>query len=434
MILIHGGRLLTFTEEKPYIDDGAIAVDGSVIKEIGSSKELLAKYGDAEMIGAEGGVIMPALVNAHTHICRALGMGMPAPFLSGSYEQNEARYAFDAKLDFDGMIESAYALMTESVKNGVGCVIDMLTGVRDPRGILLVIAGIANDIGLRACLGCGVTKRNGEEAFSAALGENKGFAEYCRTYPSELIRPAFGVDLLYTLDDNDLYAILRAAEGRLPLQISVSDGPDDVFYSKRSFGRLPVERLNDLGLLTENTVLAHCGCLCDKEAELIAESGACAVHTPLSDELKDDLSPAFDKLIKLGAPVGLGTDALTSDALMLPRAAVHGLVGKVSDPFLVSVEMLTKGCAVAASRIFGMPLGVLRPGAAADIIIMNYDPCTSFSVDNAHLHMLRAMSGAQCTFNMVNGRILMREGKLLTCTEKYCRIKTRAASERLWNK
>ena len=109
MYIIGGGTLLTFDPERPFIKDGECAVDGTNVLEIGIINELRCKYPDAEYISAEGGIIMPGLINAHTHICRALASRLgPKGYPCTSFEQSEMWHRLEQRVDFDIIIETCF--------------------------------------------------------------------------------------------------------------------------------------------------------------------------------------------------------------------------------------------------------------------------------------------------------------------------------------
>ena len=420
MFVFGNGRLITFWDELPIIEDGAVGVNDSKIVEIGKTDDLLSKYSDVEFIDAHGGVIMPGLINAHTHISRALKMSCESTFFCSSFDKHDSDLRFESFVDFDCGFASAYAFIANAVRNGTTAVLDMF-GCSDPRGMLFMLAGAAADIGIRAGLGFSVSAVNGEEAYKAACNENFDFIEYCKADPSELIRPIFAIDDLYTIKSDPLREVFEKLNNNEFLMISLSENPEDGFFTLRQYGCSPVKRLFDIGLLNENTLLAHCSCTTRDEAKLIAQSGAVVIHTPSADLLKSDKAPDIYAMIENGIMPCIGTDCTSDDVLTLPRDALACLVNNnAQDADRLSVDMLIKSNAALASRIFNKEIGIIKPGACADIIVLDYKPFTAINEKNLYQHILFGMRGSQCTHNMVNGRLLMSDRKMLTCKEKQC--------------
>ena len=143
------------------------------------------------------------------------------------------------------------------------------------------------------------------------------------------------------------------------------------------------------------------------------------------------------QMLRNGITLGLGTDAVTSDMLESLKAALAIQRHDTKLPnagFDEATSMLFDGNRRIASRFFGTELGILRTGAAADIIVMDYIPYTPFSEVNADEHIMFGMSGKQCTLNMIGGKLLMRDRKLLFVDEESMNNEICKATSELWNK
>ena len=182
MTLVTNGRLITRDPEgQGYYEHGAVAYEGTKIVEIGEEAALRTKYPQAEIIDAKGGVIMPALINAHTHIYSALARGLsivgnnPTNFyevLDGTW------WAIDRHLMMDGTRASATALYIDSIKQGVTTIFDHHASYGEIPGTLHTIAEESKRLGLRSCLCYEVSDRDGEEKCLQAIQENADFITY----------------------------------------------------------------------------------------------------------------------------------------------------------------------------------------------------------------------------------------------------------------
>ena len=245
MNLVINGRLITRdTEGKGYYEHGAVAYEGSKIVEVGEESALRRKYPDAHCIDAKGGVIMPALINAHTHIYSALARGLsivgnnPTNF----YEVLDGQWWYiDRNLDLEATKASAQALVIDSIKQGVTTIFDHHASFCEIPGSLMKIAEVTKEFGMRACLCYEVSDRDGEEKSLQSVQENKDFIDYCEQNPSDMLKAMFGGHALFTISDKTFDRMVAANNGRVGYHIHVSEGMNDVYDSLQNYGRRPVQ-------------------------------------------------------------------------------------------------------------------------------------------------------------------------------------------------
>ena len=201
MYILANGKLITRSQTTPYLPDGGVVIDGTKIKEVGTTAELKAKYPEAEFIDAKGGVIMPALINAHTHIYSALARGLsikgnnPTNFyevLDGTW------WAIDRKLMLDGTKASADALYIDCIKQGVTTIFDHHASYGEIPGSLFEIAESAKKFGIRSCLCYEVSDRDGEEKCLQGIKENADFITWCEEQKDPMLKAMFGGHALFT--------------------------------------------------------------------------------------------------------------------------------------------------------------------------------------------------------------------------------------------
>ena len=243
MYLVTNGRLITRDSEgKGYYEHGAVAFEGTKIVEVGEESVLRGKYADAEVIDARGGVIMPAFINAHTHIYSALARGLsivgnnPTNFyevLDGTW------WAMDRKLTLEGSRASADALYIDCIKQGVTTIFDHHAAYAEIPGSLFQIAESAKKFGIRSCLCYEVSDRDGEEKCLQAIRENADFISYCEKEKDPMLAAMFGGHALFTISDKTFERMVEANAGRTGFHIHVSEGMDDVYDSLRNYGCRP---------------------------------------------------------------------------------------------------------------------------------------------------------------------------------------------------
>ena len=425
MIVLANGKVITRDPDGTgYLSDGGVVTDGGKIVEVGTTADLKAKYPQAEFVDARGGVIMPGLINAHTHIYSALARGLaivgnnPTNFyevLDGTW------WAIDRNLDLEATKASAQALVIDSIKQGVTTIFDHHASFCEIPGSLMKIAEVTKEFGMRASLCYEVSDRDGEEKSIQSVQENKDFIDYCEKNPDPMLKAMFGGHALFTISDKTFDRMVAANNGRVGYHIHVSEGMNDVYDSLQNYGRRPVQRLQDHGILGPKTILGHCIHVNTAEMDIIKATDTMCVNNPESNMGNAvGISPVL-QLYKKGILIGMGTDAYTNDMLESLKVALCSQRHNACLPNVAWCEvtdMLFKNNAKIGAKYFPTELGVLKAGAAADIIVMDYKPYTPFSDENIDGHMIFGMTGRQCQTTIGNGKILMKDRELVGIDEE----------------
>ncbi len=441
MIVLANGKVITRDPDGAgFLPDGGVAVRGSEILEVGGTAALKAKYHEAEFVDARGGVIMPGLINAHTHIYSALARGLsidgydPTSF----YEVLDGQWWYiDRNLDLEATKASAQALVIDSIKQGVTTIFDHHASFCEIPGSLMRIAEVTKAFGMRACLCYEVSDRDGEEKALQSVQENKDFIDWCEKNPSDMLKAMFGGHALFTISDRTFDRMAEANGGRVGYHIHVSEGMNDVYDSLQNYGRRPVQRLQDHGILGPRTILGHCIHVNTAEMDIIKATDTMCVNNPESNMGNAvGISPVL-QLCKKGILVGMGTDAYTNDMLESLKVALCSQRHNACLPNVGWGEvtgMLFQNNAKIGARAGFPTLGVLKPGAAADVIVMDYKPFTPFSDANIDGHMLFGMTGRQCQTTMINGKVLMRDRVLTEIDEEAVNAHILESAKRLWGR
>ena len=438
MYILGNGRLITRSQALPYLENGAVCIDGTKIKAVGETAALRARYPEAEFIDARGGVIMPAFINAHTHIYSALARGLsikgnnPTNFyevLDGTW------WAIDRKLTLKGTKASADALYIDCIKQGVTTIFDHHASYCEIPGSLFQIAESAKQFGIRSCLCYEVSDRDGEEKCLQAIQENADFITWCEKEKNPMLAAMFGGHALFTISDKTFDRMVAANNGRTGYHIHVSEGMNDVYDSLQNYGRRPVQRLQDHGILGPKTILGHCIHVNTAEIELIKNTDTMVVNNPESNMGNAvGICPVLP-LSKAGILLGMGTDAYTNDMLESLKVALCSQRSNACAPNVAWCEvtdMLFKNNAKIGEKYFPDTLGVLKPGAAADIIVMDYKPFTPFSDENIDGHMIFGMTGRQCQTTIAAGKTLMLDRELVGIDEEAENAHILEAAKKLW--
>jgi cytosine/adenosine deaminase-related metal-dependent hydrolase len=245
----------------------------------------------------------------------------------------------------------------------------------------------------------------------------------------------FGGHALFTISDKTFAKMVEANNGLTGFHIHVAEGMNDVYDSLRNYGCRPVNRLLNNGILGEKTLLGHCIHVNPAEMDIIKETGTMVVNNPESNMGNAvGCSPVLQMMAK-GILVGMGTDAYTHDMLESLKVFLiiqrhHACLPNVA--WGEDMTMLFENNAKIAAKYFKKPLGVLREGAAADVIVMDYKPFTPFSDENIDGHMLFGMMGKNCRTTVINGKVLYKDREFVGIDEEKINAWTLEQSKKLW--
>ncbi len=438
MLLIGNGRVCTRDPANPWLEDGAVLTVEDEIKEVGPLAELKAKYPEAEFVDARGGIIMPGFINAHTHIYSGLARGLsidghnPTTFLE---VLDGMWWNIDRHLTLSGTKACAWATYLECIRNGVTTIFDHHASFREIRGSLFAIEEVAKEAGVRSCLCYEVSERDGMEKCEEAIAENADFARHCKENPSDKIAAMFGGHALFTISDPTFEAMVKANDGMTGFHIHVAEGMNDVYDSMRNYGCRPINRLLYNGLLGERTMLGHCIHVSPAEMDIIAETKTMVVNNPESNMGNAVGCSPILQMWQKGIQIGMGTDAYTHDMLESLKVA---LVIQRHNAMLPNVAwgevtgMLFHNNAAIAEKYFHRTLGVLKPGAAADVIVVDYKPFTPLGPDNIDGHLIYGVNGRSCRTTIAGGKVLYKDRAFVGLDEEAISAFCMEESKKLW--
>jgi putative selenium metabolism protein SsnA len=396
----------------------------------------------ARTLDAAGKVVLPGLINAHTHFYSAFarGLGKAAPSSDFREVLEHLWWKLDKALVLEDCRVSALVTAIDAVRHGCTTVIDHHASPGAVRGSLGALAGAVRDVGVRACLCYEVSDRDGRAVAADGIAENAEFIASCRGGGGgELLRALFGLHASFTLGDDTLArAVAAARELGAGLHVHVAEAASDQADCMAKHGVRVVERLHRAGALGPDTIAAHCVHVDEREIALLAESGAVVAHNPQSNMNNAVGTAGVLAMLDRGVRVALGTDAMTADMLEELRAAIwaqRNARGVPSVAFGEAVAMLTRENPRLASALWGVPLGEVRAGAAADLAVLDYDPPTPLSEDTWAGHLVFGLSQARVEATVAAGRVLMEGGVLrLGVDERAVMARARALAARVWER
>ncbi len=448
--LIGNAAIATLGQQNALLEGGALLVRDGLIAAIGKTADLRAQHPDADYVDARGGLLLPGMLCAHTHFYGAFARGMVIP---GEPPKNFPEilerlwWRLDKLLTLEDTRASADIFMVDAIRHGTTCVIDHHASPNAVEGSLDVIAEAVEQAGIRACLAYEVSDRDGPAIMEAGIRENERFIRSLHERPSArqaLLAGSFGLHASFTLSPKSLEqcAALGVALG-VGFHIHVAEDVCDEDDSQAKYGVRTVERLERSDILGPLSIAAHCVHVNSGEIGRLAQTRTHAVHNARSNMNNAVGVAPVQQMRDAGVNVGLGNDGFSMN--MLQEMKVAYLMPKLAerDPRLmggdVVMDMAFARNARIAEAVFrpfaDTPehfFGELRPGAAADLAILDYDAPTPLTAGNLPWHLIFGADGTHVRDTMVAGRWLMRDRALLTLDEERIMARARELSAKLW--
>jgi putative selenium metabolism protein SsnA len=414
--------------DPPRVEKVSLRIVGAAIVERGPS---LAPAAGEEVLELAEALVLPGLVNAHTHLYSALARGMPGPAEPPqSFLEILERvwWRLDRALGQESVYLSGLVGAVEAARSGTTALFDHHASPSFITGSLATLRRAVEEVGLRSVLCYETTDRNGLPGRDAGIAENRAFLAAGR---SPLTLGMLGAHAGFTLSDESLELLARAArDSSSSIHIHVAEDRADVEDSLKRCGAGVVERLRRHGLLGPRTLLVHGIHLSEAEARQAQDDGAWLIHCPRSN-MNNAVGHAPTAAFRRAA---LGTDGLDQDMLAEARAAFLRMrdAGR-SDALSAAFELLVGGHRLAAEA-FGQPLGHLTAGAPADLVVCDYRPPTPLTAGNLAGHLLFGLDRSHVRSTMVAGRFLLRDRRLTRLDESAVLARARAAAAALWER
>jgi putative selenium metabolism protein SsnA len=426
-MLFRSATLVSF--DPPAVERGDLRVRNETIAERAASLE---QAEGEEVIELGGKLLMPGMVCAHTHLYSALARGMPAPARPPENFKEILEliwWRLDSALDEETIYWSAAAGAMEAARAGTSCLFDHHASPSAISGSLQIVREALDLVGLRGVLCYEVTDRGGVEKRDLGIDENRSFLKWAQE--ADAFRGMVGAHAGFTLSDEslDLCADLMREHGA-GLHIHAAEDMCDVKDSIEKYGMGVVERLASRGALNDRTILAHGTHLDRGEIERAQAAGAWFAHNPRSNM---NNQVGYAPVAIFGERVLLGTDGIGADMFEEARVAFFkardGHAGLGAGYWLRALANNHR----LASAMFGKEIGGLNRGAAADLIVLDYDSPTPITSENLAWHLAFGLTSASVESVMVRGRFVIKDRRPLLDAEAIY-DKARAASEKLWRR
>jgi len=425
-LLITGGKIVTMDTERRIIDNGNLAISGNKIQEIFSAGELPSGYTARKTINADGKVIIPGLINAHSHIAMTLFRGLVEDLVLQKWLERVWKYEFSV-LDKDSVRAGSQLAFAEMIRGGVICVHDMYWHY-------MAVIDLAEEIGFRLISGPPITSLSDPD-FDEMIGTARKVLEQIKDY--HFVHSIVQAQSTYTTTPEMMHKVYEfKGEYGVPFTTHASENQNEVDIVREQYGKTPIELLESYKLLDSGTILAHCVKLDDHEIAMLSESGTSVAHCPESNlKLGSGIARIAD-MIAAGVNVCIGTDGAASnndlDLLGEIRTAALLQKGINENPEVLTTMQAMEMATINGAKAYGLDqtLGSLEPAKRADLVIIDFDKSHLTPCHDIYAHLVYSVNKADVATVLIDGEIHLEDGELTTLDEEAIKAEVRAIGER----
>lgn len=409
-ILIKNTTLITMNKQKQVLENIDIAIEKDKIKYIGDiGKDFKAE----KTIDGRDKITMPGLINTHTHIPMSLfrNYADDLPFWEWLYEKI---LPLEKKLTEEGVYCGSMLAIAEMIKSGITSFVDMYFFIEE-------ITKAVEETGIRGFLALSVTDGDDNQAREQNLQDTKDLIEKLHGQADGRINIRISPHAPYSCSDELLVELAKISKQYdKGINIHLSESEKEIGDSFEKYGKSPVERLNDLGLLDVSTLAVHCVHLSDKDIDILAEKNISVSNNPGSNLKLGNGFARVDDLLNHGVNVCLGTDGAASNnnLNMFEEISLASLINKgltknpESVPAYKALEMATINGAKAIGK--ESEIGSIEIGKKADIIMIDIDKPHFYPRNNPVASLVYSAQASDVDTVLVDGEILMKEGEFVT--------------------
>ncbi|MFC7133028.1 MULTISPECIES: amidohydrolase [Salinibaculum] len=421
---IAGGQVLT-PETTVERADVLVDQDTGTIEAVGTDLDAAG----AETLDASGGLVIPGLVNAHSHVAMTLFRGHADDKELDAWLQEDI-WPVEAELQAEDVAAGTRLGVAEMIRSGTTTFADMYFFMPE-------VAEVVAETGMRARLGHGCISVGKDDADARGdFREGLDFAREYDGYADGRVTTMFNPHSLTTVfEDHFADYVPEAREAGMTVHFHANETTDEVDPIVDERGRRPLDWADDLGLLADDSFIAHGVHVDESEIELLADRGTAVIHCPASNmKLASGMAPV-QEMLDAGVTVGLGTDgpASNNDLDMFDEMRDAAMLGKLAadDASAVdaatTVDLATKGSADA----IGVDSGRIAEGANADVAVLSLDAPHLTPPHDLVSHLAYAASGSDVRHTVCDGQVLMRDRELTTIDLAAARAEATERAEAL---
>ena len=413
-LVITNGIVVTVDANRRVIQHGAVAIDGRDIVAVDTADAIAARVRGTETIDAAGAVVMPGLINTHTHAPMVLFRGLADDLALMDWLQ---KYIFpaEAKTVTPAFVRAGTRLAAlEMIESGTTAYVDMYYFEEE-------IGRVTKAAGLRGVLGQTIIQFPVPDAKTPAEGLARA-ERFAKEFAGDaLITPAVAPHAMYTNDPDTLKAC-RALADRLhiPVITHLAETRDEVTTSQEKYHLTPVAFLDSIGFWGPRTIAAHAVHVTPADIQILAGQHVAVSHNPESNmKLASGIAPV-EAMRNAGVTVALGTDGAASnnDLDMFEAMRQAAFLAKVGsgDPRAIPAAAALEMATIEGARAIGMDreIGSLETGKRADVLVVSMSSARQTPMYDPVSHLVYVTHGDDVRTTIVNGRVLMRDRKVLT--------------------
>jgi 5-methylthioadenosine/S-adenosylhomocysteine deaminase len=425
-ILIQGGNMITMDENRRLIKNGAIAISGSDIKEIFLAEEIPNTISAKKTINANGKVIIPGLINAHSHLAMTLFRGFSEDLVLYKWLEKVWKYELSV-LNEESVRAGSKLAFAEMLRSGVTCTHDMYWHY-------MSTIDLAEEVGFRLISGPPITGI-GDPDFDEMIATARSVLERIKDH--YFINPIVQAHSTYTTTPEMMHKVYEFKnEFDVSFTTHASENQAEVNDVVKQYGKTPIELLESYKLLDNRTILAHCVKLKDHEIRLLSESKTNVVHCPESNlKLGSGIARITD-MIEAGINVSIGTDGAASnnDLDLLGEVKTAALLQKgiTENPEVLTTMQALEMATINGAKAWGLEKtqGSLEVGKRADVVLIDFDKSHLTPCHDIYAHLVYSVNKADIDTVLIDGKIQMENGELTTLDEESIKAEARAIGEK----
>lgn len=416
-MIVNNATLVTHWTSQPSIAGALLAIEGKSIVDFGLVGKLVDRYDDddTEILDVSGRLVVPGMIDAGSRLYRSLTIGLPTAWRES--------HRIESVLDEESLYWSALAGLLDALRSGVTTVFTLVSSPASIEGSLAAVARAFSEVKARGALAYVVSSRSDTET---SVRENARHLASCRGSSSERIQGLFGLDATSGIEDEALVRIAKAAEDE-------GAGVHVVLEDEGTESAL-VNRLDRAGVWNRGGVALYRGPIAPEDEVVLRDREVWVAHGAQSDILSGmgaiDLARAASSGLRLAlATNGCGSSLSEELRVTAYRQRTRGR--ELKDAIRLACRAAFAGNADLATRVFGPELGRIKPGARADLVVLDYRPPTPLEEENLPEHLFWGASRAPVHSVIVNGRLLYKNGEFEDLDEERIRARAREAARKL---
>lgn len=429
--IIQDAMILTMNQNYDFYKSGYLVIKEDKIIDLGDDKDIMNRYTAPRVIDGSGMLLMPGLINTHTHVPMTIfrGYADDLPLYEWLYE-----YIFPIESEFvtkENVVIATKLAIAEMLRSGTTTFNDMYYYVDE-------IARLVDETGIRAVLSESVIDFPAPNSLTPADGlrTSESLLQKWNNHPRITI--SLSAHSPYSCS-SDLILSAKALSDKyhVPFNIHVAETRKEFDESLARYGFTPVAYLNDLGVLDQNVIIAHGVHLTAEDIEIVAQKGVSIAHNPECNmKLSSGVAP-IPELLKAGVKVGLGTDGVASnnDMDMFNEMNTAAILHKLhaNDPTVMNARSVLEMATINGAKVLGMEneIGSLEVGKKADMILLDMMQPHAHPLYNIYSLIVYSMKGSDVRTVFIDGKIVMQDGRFAHLDELGLYAKVEEVANRI---